>query len=350
VPTDHPGADWRNLPNVEVLLAGGIRVGRLVYMREQMAAAAAKMSATLSAKMSATLSSTTATARPATSPLSSSSSSTSLATEAGAPQTRAAGPSGALAVRAAGATRGYTATDAGRAVCVCQLATTAAEHQRLRGDGACRRCTVERLIPYMCSHTGATNNQWAGAFGRPSGGAGVGTRVVTMALSTKQGSILHYQQADRIFSVREVARMHGFPDSFRFGVDEALSGGGGGDASDGSEGNVGSDGLGDGAGDVRAAALAGAGAEAEEGSRGGAGAPADSRSRASDAQSAARRAPAAAAVVSVGTDVAAAAAATRGSAAAVARAITVAYHGIGNAVPPPFGRDVARSILRACAR
>ena len=325
VPTDHPGADWRNLPNVEVLLAGGIRVGRLVYMREQMAAAAAKTSAKLS--------STAATARPATSPSSSSSSSTSLATEAGAPQTRTAGPSGALAVRAAGATRGYTATDAGRAVCVCQLATTAAEHQRLRDNGACRRCTVERLIPYMCSHTGSANNQWAGAFGRPSGGAGVGTRVVTMALSTKQGAILHYQQADRIFSVREVARMHGFPDSFRFGVDEALSG-----AAGGGGGEVGGDEHGAGAGDVRAAAVAGAGAEA------------GSRSRASAAKSAARRTPAATAVVSVGTDVAAAAAATRGSAAAVARAITVAYHGIGNAVPPPFGRDVARSSLSARGR
>jgi site-specific DNA-cytosine methylase len=199
----------------------------------------------------------------------------------------------------------------------------------------------------MCSHTGATNNQWAGAFGRPSGGAGVGTRVVTMALSTKQGAILHYRQADRIFSVREVARMHGFPDSFRFGVDEALSGGAGGGGSGGSDGNTGGNGLGDGVGDACAAAAAGADAEAEEGAGAGAGAPTGIRSRASAAQSAARRAPAAAAVVSVGTDVAAAAAATQGSAAAVARAITVAYRGIGNAVPPPFGRDVARSILSA---
>jgi hypothetical protein len=201
----------------------------------------------------------------------------------------------------------------------------------------------------MCSHTGATNNQWAGAFGRPSGGAGVGTRVVTMALSTKQGAILHFRQADRIYTVREIARMHGFPDSFRFGVDEALSGGGSGGASDGSEGNVGSDGLGDGAGDVRAAAAAGADGEAEGGAGAGAGTPTGSRPRASAGKSAARRTPAAAAVVSVGTDVTATAA-TRGSAAAVARAITVAYHGIGNAVPPPFGRDVARSILSARGR
>ena len=244
-------------------------------------------------------------------------------------------------VRAAGATRGYTATGAGRAVCVCQLAQTAAEHQRLRSEGACRRCTVERLIPYMCSHTGSTNNQWAGAYGRPSGGAGVGTRVVTMALSTKQGAILHYRQADRIFTVREVARMHGFPDSFRFGVDEALCGGSGGNASDD---NVGGDRLGAGAGDARATVVAGAGEE----ERAGTGAPAGGRSRASAAQTAAQRAPAIAAAAEDAE--ASTEATTRGSATAVARAITVAYHGIGNAVPPPFGRDVARSILRACGR
>ena len=139
---------------------------------------------------------------------------------------------------------------------------------------------MERLIPYMCSHTGSANNQWAGAYGRPSGGAGVGTRVVTMALSSKQGAILHDRQADRIYTVREVARMHGFPDSFRFGVDEALGGGGG-------RGNG---------------------------------------------------------------DMGAAAAATRGAAAAVARAITVAYHAVGNAVPPPFGAAVSRSVLQAHGR
>ena len=242
-------------------------------------------------------------------------------------------------MRAAGTTRGYTATDAGCAVCVCQLAPTAAEHQRLRSEGACRRCTVERLVPFMCSHTGSMNNQWAGAFGRPSGGAGVGTRVVTMALSTKQGAILHDRQADRVFTVREVARMHGFPDSFRFGVNEALCGGGGG--GNASDDNVGGDRLGAGAGD----ALAAGACSVEEGAGAGSGAPARSRSRASSAQTAARRAPAAAAAAA-GTK-AAAEAATRGSAAAVARAITIAYHGIGNAVPPPFGRDVARSIFRA---
>ena len=170
------------------------------------------------------------------------------------------------------------------------------------------------------------NNQWAGAFGRPSGGAGVGTRVVTMALSTKQGAILHDRQADRVFTVREVARMHGFPDSFRFGVNEALCGGGGG--GNASDDNVGGDRLGAGAGDALAAGACGV----EEGAGAGSGAPARSRSRASSAQTAARRAPAAAAAAA-GTE-AAAEAATRGSAAAVARAITIAYHGIGNAVAP----------------
>ena len=248
-------------------------------------------------------------------------------------------------MRAAGTTRGYTATDAGRAVCVCQLAPTAAEHQRLRSEGACRRCTVERLVPFMCSHTGSMNNQWAGAFGRPSGGAGVGTRVVTMALSTKQGAILHYRQADRIFTVREVARMHGFPDSFRFGVDEALSGTAGSGGSGASDGNTGGDGHGAEAGDARAAvAAADAGAEAGEEEEGaGAGAPAGGRSRASAAQAATRRALAVPVAATAGAE--ATAAATRGRAANVARAITVAYHAVGNAVPPPFGAAVARSIL-----
>jgi hypothetical protein len=198
----------------------------------------------------------------------------------------------------------------------------------------------------MCSHTGATNNQWAGAFGRPSGGAGVGTRVVTMALSTKQGAILHYRQADRIFTVREVARMHGFPDSFRFGVDEALCGGGGGGGGGGgaSDGTTSGDGHGEEAGDARAvaAADAGAGPEGEE-EGAGAGAPAGGRSRASAAQAATRRAPAVPVPATAGAE--AAAAATRGRAANVARAITVAYHAVGNAVPPPFGAAVARSIL-----
>ena len=81
---------------------------------------------------------------------------------------------------------------------------------------------MSRLVPFMCSHTGDANHQWAGAFGRPSGGGGAGARVTTMATTSKQGAILHDREAGRIYSARETARLQGFPDALRLGVDEAV--------------------------------------------------------------------------------------------------------------------------------
>jgi hypothetical protein len=204
----------------------------------------------------------------------------------------------------------------------------------------------------MCSHTGSTNHEWAGAYSRASRGAGAGARVTSVALSSKQGAVLHFRDAGRIYTVREIARMHGFPDSFRFGVDEALPGGvvvrsdsdgGGGDGRAAVAG--GAPVAAASAAAASAATGAGVGLGAGAGAGAGEGAPpAGGTSRVSDAQSAAaaRRVPAA-----LGAEVAFV---DRGTAAAAAKAITVAYHGIGNAVPPPFGRDVARSVLRASGR
>jgi len=198
VPRFHPGADWRHLPNEEVLLEDGTRVARLVYMAEHLAAATATEAAGANGG--------------ATQAVPSSSSSSSSATTATAATLAAAAPTAATG-----------ATPPGRAVCGCQLARTPGERQRLRAAGMCRTCTVSRLVPFMCSHTGDANHQWAGAFGRPSGGGGAGARVTTMATTSKQGAILHDREAGRIYSARETARLQGFPDALRLGVDEAVA-------------------------------------------------------------------------------------------------------------------------------
>ena len=197
VPRFHPGADWRHLPNEEVLLVDGTRVARLVYMAEHIAAATATEGAAGA--------SGAAQAMPA---LPSSSSSTTA-------------PSAAFSTAATPTATG--AMPPGRAVCGCQLARTQGERQRLRAAGMCRTCTVSRLVPFMCSHTGDANHQWAGAFGRPSGGGGAGARVTTMATTSKQGAILHDREAGRIYSARETARLQGFPDALRLGVEEAVA-------------------------------------------------------------------------------------------------------------------------------
>ena len=145
---------------------------------------------------------------------------------------------------------------------------------------------------------------------RPSGGAGAGARVTGTATSSKQGAVLHYAQRGRVFTAREVARMHGFGGGVRLGVDEAVA-----------------------AARARArqsAGMADVAAAAAASDGGGADVPDEEESADEDAGA------------TGGTGVAAGAAGREDS---VARALTTAYHAVGNAVPPPLGASLACEII-----
>ena len=122
-------------------------------------------------------------------------------------------------------------------------------------------------MPFICAHTGDTNDEWKGAYGRLWRGACGGALLTTLALPSKGGAVIHPAQ-DRIYTPREAARLQGFPDAFRLGVDETT-----------------------------------AAADLED-----------------KAESAASK--------------------------GVAAAIGMAYHAVGNAVPPPFGAALAREMQR----
>ena len=74
---------------------------------------------------------------------------------------------------------------------------------------------MRSLIPWSLPHTGFRHNQWKGLYGRHCADGTTGTIVTGTQLIGKQGCWLHPSE-DRIFSVREAARLQGFPDHYVF--------------------------------------------------------------------------------------------------------------------------------------
>ena len=182
------------------------------------------------------------------------------------------------------------------AMCACHLPETQAERLRLRSSKAnCAAFVARSLVPYVCVHTADAHNGWGGSYGRLWPGAAAGALLTTMALPSKSGAIIHPWQ-DRIFTPREAARLQGFPDSFDLGVDAALQ--------------------------------RWSNRELET---------------ASTVKSPAARATVTASTTPTATRVDAEEVEQHCDAASAA--IKVAYHVIGNAVPPTFGRALAQAIL-----
>ena len=71
------------------------------------------------------------------------------------------------------------------------------------------------LIPWSLSHTGDRNNNWAGCYGRNHWANHFPTTITNPNPCGKQGQVLHPEQS-RIVTVRECARSQGFPDDFQF--------------------------------------------------------------------------------------------------------------------------------------
>ena len=102
-----------------------------------------------------------------------------------------------------------------RAVCACMSIKNPAERAKRSGTRECRQFLKECVIPWSLPHTGVRHNQWQGLYGRLIEGGSSATIVTQPTLIGKQGTWLHPLQ-DRIITVREAARMQGFPDHFRF--------------------------------------------------------------------------------------------------------------------------------------
>jgi DNA (cytosine-5)-methyltransferase 1 len=102
-----------------------------------------------------------------------------------------------------------------RAVCACMSIKSEALRKQLSGSQECRKHMRESIIPWGMPHTATRHNQWLGVYGRLIAGGSSATIVTNPALSGKQGTWLHPSQ-DRIISVREAARLQGFPDHFSF--------------------------------------------------------------------------------------------------------------------------------------
>lgn len=98
-----------------------------------------------------------------------------------------------------------------RAVCPCMVPGW----KKTPGHKCSDYQVKDALIPWSLPHTGDRHNQWRGLYGRMNAG-GISATIVTAAtLIGKQGTWLHPTQ-DRIITVREAARMQGFPDHYRF--------------------------------------------------------------------------------------------------------------------------------------
>jgi DNA (cytosine-5)-methyltransferase 1 len=102
-----------------------------------------------------------------------------------------------------------------RAVCGCMSIKNPVERAKRSGTRECRQFLRESVIPWSLPHTGVRHNQWQGLYGRLIEGGSSATIVTQPTLIGKQGTWLHPLQ-DRIITVREAARMQGFPDHFRF--------------------------------------------------------------------------------------------------------------------------------------
>jgi hypothetical protein len=295
VPLDHPGADWRNLPNEGVTTQSGELVAAFEYLGIYGSGRAGGASA-----------GSNGTER-AENPVGG----------AGSP----AGTGSTGASRAAeGAGLRASAPPPLQAACACHLPATEAERLRMRARaGVCKAFESRRLLPFVCMHTADTNSGWHGAYGRLWTGACGGALLTTLALPSKGGAYIHPGQ-DRLYTPREAARLQGFADGFRLGVDEAVAAAGGErPAADKSILEAVAEEVGEDEGD----------ADGEDDSDGGGGSCRGGRGSGGGGEGSAG-----------GGD---------SSGRGVRGAILTALHAVGNAIPPTFGREIARGLARSAA-
>ncbi|KAL1420433.1 hypothetical protein MTO96_024257 [Rhipicephalus appendiculatus] len=78
-------------------------------------------------------------------------------------------------------------------------------------------CTGQEntLIPWSLVHTGHRSGQWSGVYGRLQWDGYLHGVVVNPEPLSKQGPVIHPEE-DRVISVRECARIQGYPDDFVF--------------------------------------------------------------------------------------------------------------------------------------
>ena len=110
-----------------------------------------------------------------------------------------------------------------RAICACQLDESADRRRRLHKAGKlCRHFGERTLIPFFAAHRAAMNNGFVGVYGRLSDLCQANTLTTIPALNGKGGRLIHPHE-DRVITVREAARLQGFPDAYRFSAAPALS-------------------------------------------------------------------------------------------------------------------------------
>ena len=102
------------------------------------------------------------------------------------------------------------------AICVCQLPATAAQRAQIyKRDDHTKLFRVQTLIPFFATHRSSMNDGFRGVYGRLSDQCQAGTLTTIAALNGKSGRLIHPHR-DRIISVREAARLQGFPDHYAF--------------------------------------------------------------------------------------------------------------------------------------
>ncbi|KAH9363802.1 hypothetical protein HPB48_005057 [Haemaphysalis longicornis] len=94
-----------------------------------------------------------------------------------------------------------------RGVCCC------AENEKGQCDPLYRQ--ENTLIPWSLVHTGHRSNQWSGVYGRLQWDGYLHGVVVNPEPLSKEGPVIHPEE-DRVISVRECARIQGYPDDFVF--------------------------------------------------------------------------------------------------------------------------------------